>query len=139
MSYERVLSGTRARERLPVSARVPKRSRSPRGSPTASAPGDPAPVITEAALAREDPICDEALTRFVSIYGAAAGNFALTALAVGGVFVGGGIAPKILPRIVDGPFLTSFACKGRFRMRCAGFRSTWSWRPMSPCWAPQPA
>jgi glucokinase len=76
--------------------------------------GDPAPFISEAALAHEDPICDEALTRFVSIYGAAAGNFALMALAVGGVFVGGGIAPKILPRLQDGPFLTSFAAKGRF-------------------------
>ena len=61
--------------------------------------GDPAPVVSLAALNREDPICDETLTRFVSIYGAAAGNYALTALAVGGVFIGGGIAPKILPRI----------------------------------------
>lgn len=76
--------------------------------------GDPAPFVAEAALAHADPICDEALTRFVSIYGAAAGNYALTALSVGGVFLGGGIAPKILPRIQDGPFLTSFAAKGRF-------------------------
>lgn len=76
--------------------------------------GDPAPVVSAVALAHEDAICDEALTRFVSIYGAVAGNVALTALAVGGVFVGGGIAPKILPRIQEGPFLTSFASKGRF-------------------------
>jgi glucokinase len=76
--------------------------------------GDPAPVVAQAALAHEDAICDEALTRFVTIYGAVAGNFALTALAVGGVYVGGGIAPKILPRLESGPFLASFAAKGRF-------------------------
>jgi len=76
--------------------------------------GDPAPVISAVALANEDPLCHDTLTRFVSMYGAAAGNFALTALAVGGVFLGGGIAPKILPRIVDGPFLAAFAAKGRF-------------------------
>ena len=76
---------------------------------------DPAPVIAAAALSGEDAVCDETLTRFVSIYGAAAGNFALTALAVGGVFIGGGIAPKILPRLQAGRFLESFAAKGRFR------------------------
>ena len=77
--------------------------------------GDPAPVISDVALAGEDAICDETLTRFVSIYGAAAGNYALTALSVGGVFIGGGIAPKILPRLQSGVFLESFAAKGRFR------------------------
>ena len=76
--------------------------------------GDPAPVISAAALTNEDALCHDTLTRFVSMYGAAAGNFALTALAVGGVYLGGGIAPKILPRIVDGPFLAAFAAKGRF-------------------------
>ena len=75
---------------------------------------DPAPIISAAALAGEDPVCDETLTRFVRIYGAVAGNFALAALAVGGVFLGGGIAPKILPRLQHGPFLESFAAKGRF-------------------------
>jgi len=113
VSYERVLSG-------PGLVNVYRFLRQHRKQPEPAwltdrlSQGDPAPVITEAALAHEDPICDEALTRFVSIYGAAAGNFALTALAVGGVYLGGGIAPKILPRIVDGPFLTSFASKGRF-------------------------
>jgi len=76
--------------------------------------GDPAPVIAEAALGHADPVCDETLTRFVQIYGAAAGNYALTSLAVGGVFLGGGIAPKILSRLKDGPFLEAFAAKGRF-------------------------
>ena len=80
---------------------------------------DAAPVISAAAMAREDPVCEEALDLFVSVFGAAAGNVALTALAVGGVYIGGGITPKILPSITDGPFLESFAHKGRFadRMR----------------------
>jgi glucokinase len=76
--------------------------------------GDAAPVITEAAVDHSDPVCDETLTRFVRIYGAAAGNYALTSLAVGGVFLGGGIAPKILSRLTNGPFLDAFAAKGRF-------------------------
>lgn len=76
--------------------------------------GDAAPVIAGAGLSGEDEVCDETLTRFVRIYGAAAGNYALTALAVGGVFLGGGIAPKLLTRIKEGPFLHAFAAKGRF-------------------------
>lgn len=76
--------------------------------------GDAAPVVAAAALAGEDAVCDETLTRFVKIYGAVAGNYALAALAVGGVFLGGGIAPKILPRLEHGPFLDAFAAKGRF-------------------------
>jgi glucokinase len=75
---------------------------------------DPAPAISAAALAHEDPVCDEALTMFASAYGAVAGSVALTALAVGGVFIGGGIAPKILPRLRDGAFLGGFSHKGRF-------------------------
>jgi glucokinase len=114
VSYERVLSG-------PGLVNLYRFLRKFRASPEPPwltdriGDGDPAPVISAVALAHEDAVCDETLTRFVSIYGAAAGNLALTALAVGGVFVGGGIAPKILPRLVDGPFLESFAAKGRFR------------------------
>jgi glucokinase len=51
--------------------------------------------------------------RFVSLYGAEAGNLALKALATGGVWIGGGIAPKILPLMREG-FFTAFAAKGRF-------------------------
>ncbi|MGH2709167.1 MAG: glucokinase, partial [Actinomycetota bacterium] len=55
-----------------------------------------------------------ALDVFVSAYGAEAGNLALTALATGGVYVGGGIAPKILPKLEDRTFLRAFTAKGRF-------------------------
>ena len=54
---------------------------------------------------------------FVSLYGAEAGNLALKTLAPGGVFVAGGIAPKILPALTDGTFLQAFLGKGRLRSR----------------------
>jgi glucokinase len=76
--------------------------------------GDPSAAITDAALAQRDPLAVQALDMFVSIYGAEAGNLALKALAVGGVFIGGGIAPKIRERLEEGKFVTAFRDKGRF-------------------------
>lgn len=76
---------------------------------------DPGSAISRAALEDGDPLASKALDMFVSAYGAAAGNLALVGLATGGVYLGGGIAPKILPRLKDGPFLESFNAKGRFR------------------------
>ncbi|MBI3029418.1 MAG: glucokinase, partial [Candidatus Rokubacteria bacterium] len=77
--------------------------------------GDPAAIISEVALAGGHPLCVAALDLFVSVYGSEAGNLALKALAVGGVFVGGGIAPKIRAKLTDGVFLAAFADKGRYR------------------------
>jgi glucokinase len=76
--------------------------------------GDSAAAISAAALAGTDAVCDEALDMLVSIYGAAAGNLALKLMATGGVYVGGGIAPKILPRLRGGRFMQAFEDKGRF-------------------------
>ena len=75
--------------------------------------GDPSAVVTEMALAGRDPMCIRALDIFVSVYGAEAGNLALKAMAVGGVFVAGGIAPRILSRLTSGAFVTAFRDKGR--------------------------
>lgn len=75
---------------------------------------DPAAVIADAALGGRDAVCARALAIFVAMYGAEAGNLALKALAVGGVFVAGGIAPRILPALTSGPFLDAFRDKGRF-------------------------
>jgi glucokinase len=75
--------------------------------------GDTGAVITEAALANRDPLCVKALEIFVSVYGAEAGNLALKAMAVGGVLVGGGIAPRILPALTTGTFVAAFRDKGR--------------------------
>jgi len=78
----------------------------------ASAP-DPNSVITEMGLAAKSEICEKALDMFVSAYGAEAGNLALKVLSVGGLYVGGGIAPRILEKLKDGTFLKAFTDKGR--------------------------
>lgn len=72
-------------------------------------------MVTEHALAKSCPACVEALRLFVDLYGAVTGNFALTVMATGGVLLGGGIAPKILPALTDGRFMRAFTDKGRFR------------------------
>jgi glucokinase len=76
---------------------------------------DPAEVISETALAKKDPLCRKSLETFVSICGAAAGNLALTGLTSGGVFLGGGISPKILPKVKADGFMQAFTNKGRFK------------------------
>jgi len=75
---------------------------------------DASAVITETALSARSELCTHALEIFVSIYGAEAGNLALKALATAGVYIGGGIAPKILPKLKDGTFVRAFRDKGRF-------------------------
>jgi glucokinase len=75
--------------------------------------GDPSKVIAEAALNGESELCSQALNMFVAIYGAEAGNLALRTLARGGVFVAGGIAPKIRNKVEDGTFMRAFTAKGR--------------------------
>lgn len=75
---------------------------------------DPAPFITKSGLDRSCPICVEVLDLWTSIYGAEAGNLALKVLALGGLYVAGGIAVKILPKMKDGTFFNSFKDKWQF-------------------------
>ncbi len=75
---------------------------------------DPGAVIGEVGLAGSDPRCVESLDLFASIYGAQAGNLTLTAMALGGLFIGGGIAPRLLPVLQRGGFMRAFTDKGRF-------------------------
>jgi glucokinase len=75
---------------------------------------DPTAEISKAGLAGEAAICMEALNLFVTVYGAEAGNLALRAKAVRGVYIGGGIAPKILDKLKDGTFMRAFLDKGRY-------------------------
>ena len=77
--------------------------------------GAPAALIAEAALAGKPEICTQALSLFVSIYGAEAANLALKTLSLGGVYLGGGIAPKILPLLREGTFMKAFVAKGRYK------------------------
>lgn len=74
---------------------------------------DPRPVIVETALAGQVELCVKALDMFASLYGAEAGNLALKALARAGVYLGGGMAPKILPKLQDGTFIRAFTSKGK--------------------------
>ena len=76
---------------------------------------DPAKAITETATDQEDPLCMEALNQFVIIFGAVAGNLALMGSTTGGLYLGGGIPPKILPKLEEGMFLNAFSNKGRFK------------------------
>jgi glucokinase len=78
---------------------------------TVKDPADLPARITAAAMERRCPQCVEALDLFVSAYGAEAGNIALRGVATAGVYVGGGIAPKILPALESGLFLEAFRAK----------------------------
>jgi len=75
--------------------------------------GDPSAVITRAALAGDCALCSQVLDLFVSLYGAEAGNVALRLLTTGGVYLGGGIAPKIIERLKGPGFMLAFTAKGR--------------------------
>lgn len=75
---------------------------------------DTAELIAEFAVAKLDPLAARALELFVAIYGAFAGNMALAMLAHGGVYIAGGIAPKIAPKLKEGAFMRAFTGKGRF-------------------------
>lgn len=114
VSVERVLSGPGIREiyswlrdrgDFPEPAWLAERMKSE----------DPPVVISEAALDQNEPLCIKTLEVFVSILGAYAGNLALTGMTTGGIYLGGGIAPKILPKLKEGGFMTAFLDKGRFR------------------------
>lgn len=112
VSTERVVSGPGLRNiyrflrdgrHLPETASVVEAMRS----------GDQSAAITRSALAGECPLCDQTLDLFVSLYGAEAGNVALRTLATGGIYLGGGIAPKIIERLKGPGFMLAFTSKGR--------------------------
>lgn len=113
VSVERLVSGPglygiyrflREREGFPESSRVDARLSAE----------DPPVVISEEGLRGGSAASREALRVFASLYGAATGDLALAFLATGGVVLGGGIAPAILPVLSEGPFLEAFRAKGRF-------------------------
>lgn len=74
---------------------------------------DRSAAIGRLGLTHKDATCRQALTLFVSLYGAEAGNLALKVLPTGGLYIAGGIAPKILPALTDGTFLKALTDKGR--------------------------
>jgi glucokinase len=76
---------------------------------------DAAKAVSEAAMSGKCSMCEQALDIFVAVFGAEAGNLALKMKSVGGVFLAGGIAPKILPKLATSTFLQAFLDKGRLR------------------------
>ncbi len=133
VSYERVLSGPGLHNiyrflQMRAGHAAPDWLRHRLGSE------DPGAVISEAALAGSDPVCAEALDRFISIYGAEAGNLALKAMAAGGVIVGGGIAPRIRARLTGGRFVEAFLAKGRFGTLLAAMPVKVALDPRAPLW-----
>jgi len=112
VSYERVLSGA-GLVNIYEFLRDTGRADEPPALARRLGADDAAAVISEAALAGEAPICVQALELFVSVYGAEAGNLALKLYATGGVYVAGGIAPKIESKLHDGTFMAAFRDKGR--------------------------
>jgi glucokinase len=115
VSWERVLSGPGLADLYRFLADTGKGEASSDVDRAFADAADPAAVVTAAAL---EGVCGRAamaLERFVRLYGAEAGNLALKGLAIGGLYVGGGIAPRILEALERGDFIASFNDKGRLR------------------------
>ncbi len=113
VSYERILSGPgiyTLYEFLAESGFAPR----PDMMNTIAEGKDRSAMVSECALIHQDPLCLETLRLFAEIYGAEAGNLALKSMSLGGLYIGGGIAPKILPLIRE-HFMASFVAKGRFK------------------------
>ncbi|MES1205743.1 MAG: glucokinase [Pseudomonadota bacterium] len=116
VSYERVLSGHGLVDAYAFLSEEPAfRALGRADTPAAMAAEDPAAVISTRALDGSDPVCAAALTVFCGVLGALAGNLALEVLATGGVFVAGGIAPRVLPFLRRGGFREAFERKGRLQ------------------------
>lgn len=114
VSYERVLSGPGLLN-IYTFLRDTGRAEQPAWLAERMRGDDPPAVITQVALEGKSALCVQALDLFVSLYGAEAGNLALKVLATGGLFVGGGIAPKIIQKLKESTFITAFTAKGRMK------------------------
>ncbi|MGQ0793533.1 MAG: glucokinase [Deltaproteobacteria bacterium] len=113
VSYERVLSGPGLFNVYSFVRDSGKFGSEPGWLAEKIAEGNPAAAVSESALAGTCEIAAQALALFVSIYGAEAGNLALKIMSTGGVFVGGGVAPRIIGKMTDGTFMRAFVDKGR--------------------------
>lgn len=114
VSYERILSGTGLFHVYQFLRETGQYGKEPGWLSREMKERDPAAVISEIAQQKRNRLCVKTLDMFVSIYGAAAGNLALQVMAVGGIYLGGGIAPKIVWKLRDGGFMKAFKGKGRY-------------------------
>ena len=115
VSYERVVSGPGISNIYEFLRDGGRYAEPPSFKEKLADSADSSALISQAALAGEPEICVKALETFVSVYGAEAGNLALRAKAIGGVYIGGGIAPKIRGKLGDGTFMRAFVDKGRYQ------------------------
>ena len=114
VSYERVLSGP-GLVNIFHFLRDTGRGSEPKWLTDEMQDSDPAACISRAAMEGKSPLAEQSLAMFISIYGAEAGNLALKTKATGGMFLAGGIAPKILTKLAGTVFLHSFVSKGRMQ------------------------
>ncbi len=115
VSYERVVSGMGVAEMYEYLRASHFAPESPDVRAALDAGKDLGAVIGEHALAGTDALSSAVIDLLVDAYGAEAGNMALKVVARGGVYLVGGIAPKLLPKLRDGRFFAAFVDKGRFR------------------------
>lgn len=113
ISYERILSGPGIKNIYDFLRDTHKAEEPDWLRQQMDAAPDPPPLISQLALEGKAPICDQALSIFVSVFGAETGNSALKFMSTGGVFIGGIIAAKIVPKMKDPVFMQSFLDKGR--------------------------
>ena len=114
VSYERVVSGPGLVNVFHF-LRDTGRGTEPQWLTDQMAHGDPAAAISRAALDGACGLCEQALDLFVSVFAAEAGNLALKVMAIGGVYLGGGIAPKMLAKLSGPLFMHAFVGKGRMQ------------------------
>ncbi len=119
VSTERVLTGSGIHELYVFLLERAQENNEDKGKKSAqvaqevASAADPAAVIAQHALSEDDLLCQETMELFIHIYGAHVGNAALHPIASGGVYIAGGIAPKILPLIRAGGFMQALRRKGR--------------------------
>jgi glucokinase len=114
VSYERIVSGP-GLVNVYLFLKDTRRGEEPKWLRDEIAAGDAGAAISQAAVSAKAPLAERALDLWISIYGAEAGNMALKVLASGGVFLAGGIAPKILPKLAGPLFMQAFLSKGRMQ------------------------
>jgi glucokinase len=114
VSYERIASGKGLPNIYAFLKKQGYAAESPEMKKALRKADDPTPIIVQKAMAGECELSIATLNSFVSILGSEAGNLALKVMAVGGIYLGGGIPPKILSKLKDGTFMAAFVNKGRF-------------------------